>query len=338
MPRAVALAVLALSLVAPAHAASAAAKPSAAELARRLSAIDGRIRSAGIAYDRARWRLADTDVRVRRIDDKLKSTASELARAERLLGRRVRAIYRNDRLVYLEILLQSTTVDEMVTRMDYIRRISEGDARAVGRVKALRRRLTRDRRRLSKERAARADDAEALRKRRDTIVASLRSQRAQYAQLKARLDAAMRREKTSGAVTYVTPRGPSGMLFPMAGPCYFSNTWGASRSGGRRRHHGTDIMAARGTPCVAVLSGTVRAKSSALGGLTIWLNADNGWSYYYAHLDRYAVTSGRVRAGQVIGYVGSTGNARGGAPHLHFEIHPAGGGAVNPYPYLRAAR
>lgn len=121
-------------------------------------------------------------------------------------------------------------------------------------------------------------------------------------------------------------------LFPVAGPCEYIDSWGFARSGGRR-HKGADIMAAAGTPVVAVRDGVVTSGSNRLGGITLWLETDDGTRYYYAHLQSVAIGSGRVTTGQVIGYVGSTGNASGGAPHLHFEIHRPE--AVNPYPELQ---
>ena len=93
-------------------------------------------------------------------------------------------------------------------------------------------------------------------------------------------------------------------------------------------------MARTGIPVVAPVTGTVTHRHNNLGGRSFHLTGDDGNRYYGTHLSAYA-TSGHVQAGTIIGYIGDDGNARG-APHLHFEIHPAGGAAVNPYPYVTA--
>jgi murein DD-endopeptidase MepM/ murein hydrolase activator NlpD len=137
------------------------------------------------------------------------------------------------------------------------------------------------------------------------------------------------------------PRSPNrgrGLICPVAGPHNYSDTWGAPRSGGRR-HKGVDMMAATGTQLVAVEAGTVTRAGwgGGLGGLRVWLRGDRTQtSYYYAHLSQVAVRAGqRVHQGQLVGRVGQTGNAATTPPHLHFEVHPSGGGPVNPYPYVK---
>jgi peptidoglycan LD-endopeptidase LytH len=116
----------------------------------------------------------------------------------------------------------------------------------------------------------------------------------------------------------------------------FADTWGAPRSGGRR-HVGVDMIAPRGVPIYAVVSGYVTFKANRLGGNAASLVGDNGNRYYYGHMDSYNGVSRRVTQGEIIAYNGDTGNAKYSTPHLHFEIRPGGGVNVNPYPSVLAA-
>lgn len=121
---------------------------------------------------------------------------------------------------------------------------------------------------------------------------------------------------------------------PVQGDHQFTDSWGQPRPH-QRRHLGTDVFAARGTPVVANVAGTVTHRSGAVAGLAYYLTGDDGNTYYGAHLDTLGA-SGRVDRGAVLGTVGSTGNAKGTTPHLHFEIKPGGGDSVNPFPTLKA--
>ena len=140
-----------------------------------------------------------------------------------------------------------------------------------------------------------------------------------------------------------------GYVFPVYGPASFGDTFGAPRadvSGGW--HHGEDIFAPFGSPLLAVADGTLFSVGwNDIGGWRLWLRDEQGNEFYYAHLSAYsslAIDGQRVHAGDVVGFLGKTGDAERSVPHLHFEIHPVGllalgyDGAVAPYPFLLAWR
>lgn len=129
-------------------------------------------------------------------------------------------------------------------------------------------------------------------------------------------------------------------VFPVQGRCGYADTWHAPRSGGRV-HLGVDIIAARGNLVYAAAEGTITKvyydRPGSLSGNGVRLTTDDGTYFFYAHFDTIAegISPGvRVQAGQVVGTIGATGNTS--TPHLHFEIHPGGGTAVNPYPIVKA--
>ena len=96
------------------------------------------------------------------------------------------------------------------------------------------------------------------------------------------------------------------------------------------------MLGSMGTPLVAVVSGSVLFKQTSLGGNSVWLSGSDGNRYFYAHLRGFAGSSRSVSQGEVIGYMGATGNANG-TVHLHFEVHPGGGASVDPTGYVRRA-
>ena len=117
---------------------------------------------------------------------------------------------------------------------------------------------------------------------------------------------------------------------------HFADSWGAPRSNGRH-HQGTDMLAPYGSPVYAVAAGVVDTTSGSSGGISLYLRTANGDRYFYAHNSANVARNGqRVQAGDLIARVGTSGNARGGPPHVHFERQPGGGGSVNPYRFLRA--
>jgi murein DD-endopeptidase MepM/ murein hydrolase activator NlpD len=136
----------------------------------------------------------------------------------------------------------------------------------------------------------------------------------------------------------IVQRTVASLMFPVSGLTAraVQSEFGAARDAGRREHEGIDIFAPRNTPVVAVVDGTAAPGTNALGGNVVWLR-DRGTrrSFYYAHLTRSAFEDRTgVHAGDVVGYVGNTGNARTTAPHLHFGIYE--GGAIDPLPFLQA--
>jgi hypothetical protein len=158
----------------------------------------------------------------------------------------------------------------------------------------------------------------------------------------------------AGTAGAASPKVPDHIVFPVVGAVSYTDDFGAPRAGGG--HQGNDLMAAKRSPAVAAEAGSVKYwTTSRSAGCMLYLYGESGTVYYYIHLNNdltlkndnrgkcvkgvaYTVKSGaRVAAGQQIGYVGDSGDANGIASHLHFEVHPGGGRAVSPYPYLQKA-
>jgi murein DD-endopeptidase MepM/ murein hydrolase activator NlpD len=245
------------------------------------------------------------------------------------------------------IILSASSVDEYLTTSEFLTAAATGGQESISELIATRSELDRFQLELTDTRVELEVVESQKLNAKDSQETAMEAEQAAYAKLSgqcqalaAKYDAeqaelkARAQQRASGSVqvgSFICPFTP--------GRTSFIDSWGYPRSGGRS-HKGTDMFASWNEPMYAVTAGRVVLGSSGLGGKTIWLLGSNGIAFYYAHLADFNVSSGSsVSQGQTIGFNGDSGNARGGSPHLHFEIHPGGRGsaAVNPYPTVAAA-
>ncbi|MEO7803034.1 MAG: peptidoglycan DD-metalloendopeptidase family protein [Actinomycetota bacterium] len=312
--------------------------PTAAELALLKSQMDStlvRVRAAQSQldalvadYEKAGDRLTSIIGQVVQTESRETLLNTELDAAQSSINQRASSTYRQERLGLISVLLSAHSYREFTTALTLMKSVVLQDAKAIDRVAGLKQEAAK----LKSELQARKQDEQRvltdLSRRQRDIDRSLKAVGKEFEAVRTELE-----------------KRKSGFAFPVKAPYSYTDTWGAPRMEGTQyyhRHEGTDIFALGGTPVVAVVNGVIENMGTAtLGGIKLWIRSPgDNWSYYYAHLSSFAagMSNGkRVTKGEIVGYVGNTGNARGTPPHLHFETHIPSGPATNPFPILKKA-
>ena len=296
-----------------------------ARLADDLDDVTSRVEATRSAIEQVRDELDDLD----RLATQL---AEEVSEAEEQLAQRARTAFMQGSTFDLEALLAADGPQAAVERAALLSTLQRHDQVRVESATAVRAQLGATESLIEERREELADLEEALVEEEEVLQAELATAESQAQTLRAQTARQRRIDRGS-------QQGIYSCIFDQ-GSFRFRDTWGAPRSGGRS-HKGTDVFAPQRQPVYAFTNGVIqRHSNSRLGGIGLYLRGDDGNVYYYAHLDSIdsaGAVGRRVTAGELIAYNGYTGNASPSAPHVHFELHPGGGRAINPYPWLAAA-
>ena len=269
-------------------------------------------------------RLESADHRIEEIRERVAQLKKRDAKLEAEVVARAKTLYMAGRGDMLQALFGAETIGELSDAAEMLSQVSLDDSGVFIDLARSRAELTKLQGELLGRQKELSESFDALKKEHDKQQAMFDAIAADYESLQDRIAPA--------APSAARIRATGGMFCPVGGPTSFVDSWGAPRSG--HTHQGVDMMGSYGTPLIAIVSGTVTyAAYDGSGGNMIFISGDDGNAYWYMHNQENYVSGGRVTAGQTIGTLGDTGNAAG-TPHLHFEYHPGGGSAVNPYPLV----
>jgi len=294
--------------------------------------------AASARYEEANSALISTREEIGATQRALDGARKRISGLQDRLDDRARAAYQLGSTSTWDVLLEAQDLSEFSDRLVYLDRIAQDDADLATRVGVISeelRRLETNLSRLEEEQEAVAEKAQ-----REQQIVQDRLAEAQQILEEAKFE--LKQEQAAALMVAGATGSSPGQIQTVAGAALqacpapgtsFGDSFGAPRSGGRS-HAGVDMMGPYGGPVYAALPGSVSFSSSSLGGNQAYVHSAGGTYTFYAHLQSYNGSSRSVSAGELIGFIGDTGNATG-TPHLHFEYHP-NGTLVNPTPFVSA--
>ncbi|MFL5767429.1 MAG: murein hydrolase activator EnvC family protein [Actinomycetota bacterium] len=304
----------------------------------KLAHLEHHMNMTAKRIDHTQSALAEIQHQLDHVAVKLAEARAEITKLQDEMNQRIRAAYIQGPGTPIELVLTAPTYNSLVERLSILDHMTQTDAELADQIKAVAAQLQARTQQLTDLQQQRTDLLNLLNERRQKLQSSYDEQHKLLSYL------ADQRAIVMQQITALQPFA----VCPVMGPRAYSDDFGAPRTaGGYHPHAGNDILAPMGARIVAPFDGTATASHDTLGGLTVNVTGADGY-VYNAHLSRIGKT-GQVRAGDVVGYVGNSGDARGGPTHDHFEWHPNSipshphkspygftkvGDAIDPYPFL----